>query len=237
MKFNTRILGIEKETHDVISLWLEKPENFSFVSGQFCLLKLIDSQKFKGEDRPFTFSNSPTEKRLRLTIKIAGEFTRVIEKLKQGDGLNLTAPLGQDLSFDDGIKDDIVFISGGSGITPFMSSIRYAIDKNMTNNITLIYSNRTEADIIFRKYFDSIKYTNISIVHTLTNDVPKTWQGETGFIDENMVRKHVNEPLSRLWFICGPPPMTKAMKDMLKNMGVKGKRIRIEPWELPGKKR
>ena len=64
-------------------------------------------------------------------------------------------------------------IAGGSGITPLfecMDAIYRARDKNIT--VKMLYSNKTEADILLREQLDAINddasAENIQVTHTLT---------------------------------------------------------------------
>ena len=225
------IIKVKQETPDVKTFRLKLEHPIKFISGQFCLVSCIGKKICDGEDRPFTFASSPTEKEIELTVKIMGKYTRALDSLTAGDKFNISQPSGTALNFDETVKEDVVFIAGGSGITPFMSAIRYAVAKQLKNNITLLFSNQKEEDIIYRKELDNLP-ASIKVVNTLTAD---DWDGETGRIDRDMIEKYVDNPKERLWYICGPPPMVQAMKEILLNIGIIEKNIRIEGWQLPGK--
>ncbi len=231
------ITKIKKETYDVKTLRLNLTENIDFIPGQYCLVSMIGKEEFKGESKPFTFSSSPTQKGyIELTIKKIGKFTTAIHSLKIGDKLKIEGSFGESLNFDESIKDNIVFLAGGSGITPFISSIRYAIAKHLPNNIILFFSNRTEKDIIYKKELGEInKDENIKVINTLSSDVSDSWSGEKGRIDKEMIEKYVKNPKEKLWYICGPPPMVDSMKEILIKMNVSIERLRIEDWQVPGK--
>jgi glycine betaine catabolism B len=233
MEFDSRIIGTLLQTHDVMSLSLTKPDGFSYRPGQYCLVSIPG--EFAGQSRPFTFTSSPTDDHLGLAIKRMGLFTTALHALKSGDTLHISAPFGEQLSFDESIKDDVVFVAGGSGITPFMAALRYAGAKHLKNRLILFYSNRSEKDIIFRADLDQMDGKTVKIVNTLTDEMPVSWKGERGFISEKLIRKYVPSPSRWLWYICGPPPMIDAMKKILSEMGVPQERLRIEPWQIPGK--
>ena len=225
-----KIIKIINETYDVKTFRLEK-KNIDFVPGQYILVYLPFDDT-KDEDRPFTFSSSPLKEYIEITVKKFGKITTIMhERLKVGEYLRLKGPFGESLNFDDS-KDDIVFIAGGSGITPFKSIIDYIIDKKLKNKVFLFFSNRTEKDIIYREYLDKINKNNIKIINTLTNE---NWKGETGFINKELILKYIKNPKNYLYYICGPPGMVIAMKDMLKELGISESKLRIEDWQLPGK--
>ena len=142
-----KIIKIIDETPDVKTFRLKSENNIDFIPGQYCMVSFPDDEDNK---RPFTFSSSPTEKGyIDLTVKKMGVFTTKLYSLGIGDKLKIIGPNGESLNFDGSVKEDIVFIAGGSGITPFISALRYAAIKNLPNSITLLFSSKTEKDIIY----------------------------------------------------------------------------------------
>lgn len=229
-----KITGIIDETHDVKTFRLEK-KSIDFIPGQYILVSLPDFEDIKDEDRPFTFSCSPSKDYVEITVKKFGKITTIMhEQLKVGNSLRLVGPFGESLNFDKSTKGNIVFIAGGSGITPFKSIIDYIIEKQLPNKVFLFFSNRTQADIIYRDYWEQVKQ-KVKVINALSNEEPKGWDGELGRIDKEMIQKYISGPKDYLYYICGPPPMTIAMKDMLRELGVPDSRSRIENWQLPGK--
>ncbi len=230
------IKGIKDETHDVKTFRLEPEEEIDFVPGQFCLVS-IKEEGFPDDSKPFTFSSSPEKDFVEMTVKKVGEFTTALHSLEEGDKLELTEPRGKSLNFDESVDRDIVFIAGGSGITPFISAIRYSIDRDLDHNMTLFFSNREYRDIIYRTELRHIyeDYQRIKVVNTLTHEEPDHWDGETGLIDREMIEKHVDDLRDKIWYICGPPPMIDAMEELLEDMGVEETDIRFEKWQIPGK--
>lgn len=227
MEFETEIIEIRDETYEVKTFRVRNPSNFSFIPGQYCLVELDDISK------PFTFSNIPKEDYLELTIKKLGEFTSKLFELSRGDKLKINGPMGETLNFNEDIKDNIVFIAGGSGITPFISSIRYIIDKNLPNKVVLLYSNRTREDIIYKKELDKLK-DNIKVVYFLTRDEMEGAENQR--INKEIISKYIDNVKDMLWYVCGPPRMNSGIREILKELNINKDKIRIESWEIPGKK-
>jgi NAD(P)H-flavin reductase len=230
------ITRIVKETHDVNS-YLVKTDNIDFIAGQYALVSVVDHPELSKKKIPITYSNAPGEQVQRLTVKAIGEATKDLTKLKEGDKLKLDGPKGKTLNFDDSVKEDVVFLAGGSGITPFMSAIEYAISRGMDNRLALIFGNRTEEDIIFLNRLNQIdsEQDNIKVIHFLESGDDQRY--EMGFITKDKLLKHVESPKEKLWYICGPPAMNDACYGILEEMGIPKERIRREKWEIAGKKR
>ncbi|MBD3164646.1 hypothetical protein GF323_05595 [Candidatus Woesearchaeota archaeon] len=237
MEKTLEITGIRDETHDVKTFRLKSDEKIGFIPGQYALFSFADKEDFENEARPFTFANSPTVKDyIEITVKKMGKFTSALHSSRKGDKLKLSGPGGESLNFDENIKDDVVFIAGGSGITPFMSSLRYAAAKGLANNFTLLFSNRAKDDIIYHKELGEMNERgNMKVVHTLTKKAPKDWNGEQGRINADMIKKHVDSPKGRLWYICAPPPMVHAMEKILKDMDIPEEKLKFEDWQIKGK--
>ncbi len=230
------VIKIEKETHDVKTFRLKLEKKLDFIPGQYCLVSFLDD-KYPEDEKPFTYASSPTQKDyMELTVKKMGTFTKALHSLKVGEKLRIDGPRGESLNFDQSVKENVVFIAGGSGITPFMSSLIYAVDKNLPNNFVLFFSNRTVKDIIYREELDEMgKRDNIKVINTLTQEAPEDWRGEEERVDKEMIKKYVNNLSDKLWYICGPPPMVDAMEKILIELNVPEDNLRIEDWQIPGK--
>ena len=86
-----------------------------------------------------------------------------------------------------------IFLSGGIGVTPFRSMIKYATDKQLPLRIIMFDSNRNQQSILFKKEFDECSNINknLKIIYTITDEAQNqygtnTWQGEKGRIDKAM---------------------------------------------------
>lgn len=230
MEVITEIISVRDETHDVKTFRLKRPEAFDFIPGQFCMLSFPDGS-FDGEKRPFTLNSTPSKDFLDFSIKRYHEFTTKIHTLKANDKIRIRGPMGDIFNFDDSTRENLVFLAGGTGITPFMSIIRHVAEKDLPNRLILINSNRKKEDIIFREELDRLDSDQIKVVNTLT-DESSDWEGETGRIDKEMIQKHVDFPERYIWMVCGPPGMVKAMEGVLEEIGIPKERIRIDPWNL-----
>ncbi|MFW6378888.1 MAG: ferredoxin--NADP reductase, partial [Nanoarchaeota archaeon] len=151
--FTVTITHISDETHDTRTFTTDRPEGFDFSPGQYCLFWLDGFSR----SRPFTIASTPDEHHLDFTIKRIGEFTTAMFELKKRDSLKITFPRDSKLSIKEPPTNPIVLIAGGSGITPFYPIIKLFSSRS---EITLLYSNRTDNDIIFREQLRRLAQEN-----------------------------------------------------------------------------
>jgi len=115
----------------------------------------------------------------------------------------------------------IGMIAGGSGITPMLQIIRSIVgNSNDSIEMSLIYGNVTEEDILMRSELDQYasQVANFKLVYTL--DKPSdTWKGDQGFVSADMIRSHLPGPAhDTLVLLCGPPGMLNAMQQNLEKL-------------------
>jgi len=60
------------------------------------------------------------------------------------------------------------------------------------------------------------------------NNPPSKWEGYTGYIDAELIKKEVSDYASRVFYICGPPAMVKAMKKLLQELKISLEQIKTE---------
>lgn len=214
------VKSVSMETVDTFTITVKG--NKEFKAGQFCFLRL-NKNKLHAR-HPFTISSAPGDD-FRFTIKLAGRFTETAKELKEGDEIFIDGPFGK---FIPEPEKDLVFIAGGVGITPFMSILRDHIKRGISQNITLIYGSRTEADIIFKDEIEAINQPWFKKVYMLNDISNMTMECEQGFISQDIIKKYVNNPSEALYYICGPERMKDTAKKVLKDVGVKQKNVFVE---------
>jgi ferredoxin-NADP reductase len=109
----------------------------------------------------------PGKSYIDLTIrKVDNGFVSkyLLNKVEPGDKFESTGPAGSFYYEPLMDSNNLVFLAGGSGITPFMSIIRQATAKKLPLKIHLLYGSRVPDDIIFKKEIDNITKRNPNIM-------------------------------------------------------------------------
>jgi ferredoxin-NADP reductase len=215
MKFETYVKEIIPRTYNVRSFRFPRPETLNYKAGQY-LFVTIKAEDGKELSKPFSISSSPTEKtHIEFTKKLSdSEFSTALKALKKGDWARIDAPYGK-FTFE-GEHEKIGLLGGGIGITPFKSICRYCTDKRLNTKITLLYGNRSENDIVFRKEFETMQKQNENLkVVLLLNEPSSGWKGPTGFINAELIKKEIPDYKETVFYTCGPPAMVEAMEKLI----------------------
>ena len=223
------VAEVRQEADDLWSL-LFKGRKVMHKPGQFMVLQLIRDGKVSAA-HPFTISSAPQADHLAVAIKDLGDFTGTISKTKPGDRARIDCPYGV-FSIVNHPSDKYVFIAGGIGITPFMSMLRYLQTKGEDKKITLFWGNQSEKYLAFRSELEEIMRDLPSLQVVLVMSNQSDWEGEKGFLTADLMKKYDAFVEDTRFFLCGPPPMTRAVLADLKKAGVENDRIHYEAFEL-----
>lgn len=224
-----RTIETKQETPDVKSIKLAFDGNkFDYKPGQFMMMELDVDDPESGNTRPLSIASSPTENVLLFSTKISQSlFKQKFNSLKVGDKVKVKGPMGIFTLKKD--AKQIMFLGGGIGITPFRDMIKYATDKRLPIKLTLLYSNKTPADICYKDEWDVFEKENfnLKVVNTITDNTIG-WNGRTGRINENMIKEFCNDINNTVFYICGPPGMVEGLSNLLKTMDISLQNIKIE---------
>jgi ferredoxin-NADP reductase len=227
MKFETYVKEIIPRTYNVTSFRFPRPAELNYKAGQFFFVTL----KADGKElsKHFSFSSSPTEKtHIEFTKKLSdSDFSAALKGLKEGDWARIDAPYGK-FTFE-GEHEKIGLLGGGIGITPFMGICKYCTDMRLDTKVTLLYGNRTEKDIVFRKELEALQEQNVNlkVVFTL-NEADSGWQGATGFITADMIKREIPDYKETVFYTCGPPAMVQIMEKLVEQMGLPETQLKRE---------
>lgn len=228
MKFISIVIELIKRNDDVLSIRFERPKILDYLPGQYMFLTL---EKYgKKLRKHFTFSSSPTEEGfIEITKRLTGhEYSNALTELGIGETVSIDAPYGN-FTFK-GEYDKILILTGGIGIAPIRSIIRYCTDNEISSDIALVYSCRYEDSIPFRDELDEMQRINLNlnVFYTLTQPT-ENWTGLAGRISADMIKEEVPDYFERVSYVCGPPGMVDTIMSILKNeLKISAPQIRYE---------
>jgi predicted ferric reductase len=234
-----KVTGVIKEANDVWTVKmapLDGKKSAGYVPGQFQFITFYRQSGLPTEEHHWTISSSPSNTEyLSSTIKNLGDFTSTIGLTKPGDEADIHMPFGRFSYMFNPEAEEIVFITGGIGITPVMSMLRHMRDEKKAVKVTLLYANRDTEDIIFRDELEKIRAGGLPllrVVHILSRP-SHGWNGETGHIDPEKISRLCGDSLKGgMFYACGPGPLVEAVVKSLKAAGVKDEQLDTEVFSL-----
>lgn len=227
----------------VINLTLKpkrKRDVLSFYPGQYACIG------FRQVGRPtpmrcFSIVSSPNDQeRIQFGIRRQGRFTSSIAQLQPGKAVTVRGPFG-DFVVDEQYDRNVVMLAGGIGITPFISTLRYATEVGMSKPITLLYSCRGRDGIPFLDELVALEKRNprLRVIFFVTDNsiLPRDNDARivSGRIDEEWVQRITRESFkSSTYFLCGPKGFVDNLQKQLGNRAVDNEHILTESFTQAG---
>ncbi|UCG35491.1 MAG: FAD-dependent oxidoreductase [Candidatus Omnitrophota bacterium] len=219
-----------KRTPTIESFRFKPQLKVDFIPGQF-LQVLFDANNPQNREsnKYLSFSSSPTKGYIEVTKRLSKSlFSQNLRNLNPGDKVLFELPMGMCVFKEEYKK--IGFVTGGIGITPAISIIEYIVERGMDTDTILLYSNRTEDDIAFKKELDywQSQTHNIKVHYTITDCQPKDKSCTYGDINKDLLLEKMADLDARVVFIFGPPKMVEAMNNVCIEAGCRKENTKTE---------
>jgi len=237
--FRAEVIEVRDELSDMYSLVLKPGPHFldknwpDFKPGQY--VELMVEKDGARTLRCFSISSSPDYfKRtglieLSIRVQAQGRITPWLKSaLSKGGIVNVSAPKGDFLLSEELKQLPLLFIAGGSGITPFRSMLQQLAREEFHNaDIQLMYYSRCANHIAFEQELKNInkQLPNVT-VHFIDSE-------QEGFIDAQHVRRYCSDFSQRTAMICGPAPMIKLARRSLAELEVADDAVLFEYFGAP----
>ncbi len=237
-KVTTVVEKITDVTHDIKEVLVRLPEgvDINYDAGMYGQFEAPKYGKIKeATQRAYSFSSDPQDKEhLEFLIRLVPGgivTTYVHEHLKEGDKINIVAPVGE---FHVQPTDaTMICVAGGSGMAPFKSIFNEMIHNGtiLTRQIWYFFGARTTRDIFYLEWLREMEkqYPKFHFIPALSEpDETGNWDGETGLITDVMDKYLKSDELkdsSKEGYLCGSPGMLDACMVVMRNNEMEEKRI------------
>jgi ferredoxin-NADP reductase len=232
--YASRLLNRVEVAEGTIAFHFEKPTGFDFKPGQSADLTLPNPPETdaEGNVRTFSIASAPFEDQLMFATRMRDTaFKRSLKKMPLGTVVKMDSAMGSFTLHKNSAKP-AVFLAGGIGVTPFSSIVRQADHDRAPHKLYLFYCNRRPEDAPFVEVLQNLEKTNpqFRFIATMTEmrRSKKTWNCETGRIDQEMLSKYLNELRGPIYYVAGPPALVSGMRKMLVASGVDEDDIRSD---------
>lgn len=197
----------EKLSDDIYSMWLaEKDIAAAAIPGQFINIYCQSGGRLL--PRPISICDkNQKEGLIRIVFRTAGEGTRELSRLKEGEMLEIMGPLGNGYDLSRITKEKAILIGGGIGIPP-MLALAKAINCEKTKHLM---GGTIEKPIIVLGYRDSYTFL-MEEFKACGRVLVSTEDGSIGTKGNVIDAVKAHSVAGDILFACGPAPMLRGVK-------------------------
>lgn len=233
------VLAARADGSNATTLYLQLPKPADFVAGQYYLVRLRIDDIPRVVEQAYSVSSSPWPPSSKIEITVrdvpGGRVSPLLARqVREGDQFHLHGPFG-DLMWDGTDTDPLLMIGAGSGVAPLVSILRFASARRSTVPMTLLYSSRDRASVLFRTALEELDRRKdwLSVVHTFTRSPGDLMARHHRRVDASMINEVIEKlggrdpaPLSVL--IAGPVAMVASARQACATLGIEGGRVICE---------
>lgn len=217
------LISQEQLTADTVEFTFKNSAKFEFIPGQYMewTLPHRDSDN-RGVRRYFSLASSPTETNPKLLVKFytpSSSYKRAMIAMQPSEEI-VAAQLSGDFVLPKDISTPLVLISGGVGVAPFRSMVKYIVDKKITVNIIHLFINKTKDDIIYQNLFKEAESFGVHTIYFVTNS--------EGHLTTEGIKLRIPDYLKRQFYISGPQLMVQSIEKTLLDSGVPKSQLKTD---------
>lgn len=193
-----------------------------YHAGQFIFVSFL-SNKISQESHPFSLTASSKSKTLKFIVKNLGDYTSQIKNISIGTEAKISGPFGK-FNYRN-FSENQIWVAGGIGVTPFIGMARELSEKKNCK-VCFIYSVSSQEEAICQEELSAMaKQEVLGQFHLFCSN-------KQGRISAKIINEICQGFSNKDILLCGPPPMIKALKTQLKEMGVPANKIHSEEFNL-----
>ena len=224
-----RVVEVRGETEDSATLVIKPGWGFSFdyEPGQYIGIGVLMNGRWRW--RSYSLTSVPERspaggpRTITITVKAMPEgflSSHLVGGVAPGTVVRLAAPQGN-FVLPDPAPASVLFLTGGSGITPVMSMLRTLVRHNQITDIEHVHSVPTDADMMFGEELSELAASHPG--YRLRVRTTRT----QGRLDFAQLDDELPDWWERQTWACGPEGMLNAAEKLWTAAGV-GERLHLE---------
>jgi ferredoxin-NADP reductase len=233
---------VTDETPAVRTLVLSVPDWAGHQAGQHLDIRLTGDDGYRAE-RSYSIASAPGEP-VAITVERLddGEVSPYLtQDVQPGDEMEVRGPIGGYFVWEpagpDGAVSDsgpLLLAAGGSGVVPLRAILRYRSQVGSSVPVRLLYSVRSQAEVIYRSELSS-PADGVAVIYTLTRQQPPGWTGYARRVDQQMMAEVAWPAASApVAYVCGPTNFVEAVASDLVALGYPPQRVKTERFGATG---
>ncbi|WP_246000232.1 FAD-binding oxidoreductase [Nocardioides pocheonensis] len=142
-----RAAEVERIGDRLVRLRLELEESFTYTPGQHCVLRLRAEDGYTAQ-RSYSIASDPADPLLELMVEClpGGEVSgHLHDEARVGDAFELRGPIGGWFTWTGDVR--AVCLTGGTGVVPVVSMLRYARRVGATDRLRVCAVGRTRPEL------------------------------------------------------------------------------------------
>jgi predicted ferric reductase len=225
LRHRLRVEQVVVEGPGVVSLRIagRRLDRLHAEAGQFFLWRFLSRGRWWAS-HPFSLSEAPDGKSLRITVKALGGFSKRLEGIRPGTRVLAEGPFGV---FTGAYlrRHKALLVGGGIGITPVRSLL-----EELDGDVVVVYRVVRDEDVIFRDELDALARERGATVHYVVGD--HAAPGGEQLLSPAHFDQLVPDLAERDAYVCGPPAMTELIERNLRQAGVPRRHVHTERFAL-----
>ena len=218
----SKVLKREDITPDLLLMWIEKPDGFTFKAGQYCTIGR------DGIERAYSIVSAPHEDSLELFVEAGappeGMITPKLWELNVGDSVTIR-PRAKGIFTFKPTQPNQLLVATVTGVVPYISILRdYLRHSRQGHHFYVLqgasyqdeFTYDQELKRLSRKHPETVTY--VPTVSRPAEERNKSWTGETGRVNltvERYVEKFGLTPEDTIIYACGHPGMIEDIKERM----------------------
>jgi predicted ferric reductase len=225
VRLRLRVAGVVEEGPGVATVRIEGRglSRLDAQAGQFFLWRFLSRGRW-WQAHPFSLSEVPDGRSLRITVKGVGAYSRRLAELEPGTRVVVEGPFGV---FTDVVRrhEGAALIAGGIGITPVR-----ALVEHMDGDLVLVYRALRDDDVVFQDELERLAAERSLTLRLVIGD--HAAPGGDRLLSPEHLAELVPDLRDRDVYLCGPPGMANAIEKNLRRAGVARRDLHVERFAL-----
>jgi predicted ferric reductase len=223
LRHRLTVTAVTPEGPDTYSVLLRgrRLDRLPVAGGQFLQWRFL-RRGLWWQAHPFSLSAAPTGRHLRITIKVLGDHSAALRRLRPGTRVAIEGPYGV-FTADRRNSDRVLLIGAGVGITPIRALLEELPEDA---DVVVVLRGSTTEDLVLRDEIGDHVARRDGRLHELVG--PR----ESVPLDRAALRALVPDLVQRDVYVCGPEPFQDALVAAAADAGVPAAHIHHETFSF-----